>query len=214
MKIALLDCHKNRIWESEKIARALPAEVELFEARKFELPQKEYDSYVVSGADGFTQQHIWVRKVKEFVEGVIEAGSPMLCVCFGNQLLAQIYGYELIEAEPEVGWHEIELTEDGVNDPLFSGLPHSFPVFEHHKRFVDVGEGVLAGNENGVQAVRYAENVWGVQFHAEETPESGVEFLRNDPKCTDFESAVRLRPNIYIEGRVFDNFIGIVEKRE
>jgi len=214
MRIALLDCHKNRLFESEKIARALPCEVELFEVRKFEFPVEEYDAYVISGADGFTEKHVWVRLVRKFVEELIEAGHPILGVCFGNQLLGRIYGYEIVEKEPEIGWCDIELTEEGLNDPLFEGLPASFAVFQHHKKFVECEGGVLARNENGVQAVRYAENVWGMQFHAEETPESGVEFLRNDPKCTDFESAVRLKPEKYIEARVYSNFVNEQQNRK
>ncbi|MFH1425040.1 MAG: type 1 glutamine amidotransferase [archaeon] len=203
MQIALLDCHKNRICESEKIARALPCEVDIFEVRKFQFPNMEnYDALVISGADRFREEHLWIRKTQEFVKGL---SVPILGICFGNHLLASIYGYNLIEAnEPEVGWYEIEVVQ---NHPLFNGLPERFAVFQHHKRFVESGPRILARNENGVQAIEYAENVYGIQFHPEESPESGMEYLRTDPHCENFEAAIRVIPNEYIERGIFENFI-------
>jgi len=214
MRILVLDCHKNKVFESEKITRALHKTLgvmtEIVVVRNFAFPEQEYDAYIISGADGFSEKHMWIRKTKEFVQKVIEKGKPVLGVCYGNHLLASIYGHKLVTKEPEVGWCNIELTEQGINDPLFAGLPKSFPVFEHHTRFDEVTEGVLARNENGVQAVRYAENVWGVQFHPEETPESGVAFLQNDPKCKNFENSVKLKPEKYIEWKVYENFVKLV----
>jgi GMP synthase-like glutamine amidotransferase len=211
MRILVLDCHKNMIHESEKIVRALQrtegVEVEIAEVRKLQFPTEEYDAYVISGADGFSQRHIWIRKLKEFIKGVIDSGKPVLGVCYGNHLLASIYNHEMVTREPEVGWHNIELTEQGMNGPLFAGFPQSFPVFEHHTRFDDVTEGVLARNKNGVQAVRYAENVWGMHFHAEETPQSGVWFLMDDKKCKNLAAAIKLKPENYIEWRVYENFV-------
>jgi len=214
MRILVLDCHKNKLFESEKIARALErvegVETEIVEVRNLVFPEQEYDAYVISGADGFTEKHIWIRKTRDFVQNVINNGKPVLGICYGNHLLAGIYGYEMITREPEIGWCNIELTEVGLIDPLFNGLPQSFPVFQHHTRFVNVTEGVLARNENGVQAVKYAENVYGVQFHAEESPESGVSYLQNDPKCTDLETATRLKPEKYIEWKIYSNFVNLL----
>ena len=218
MNVLLLDCHKDRRRDSEKIDSALrrggAQSVELFEVRKLQWPETltDYDATVISGADGYHSRHFWIRKLKEIINEFQEFDRPILGVCYGNQLLGEMYGHQLIDLdEPEVGWVPVTLTDAGTSDPLFSGFPNAYPVFQHHKRAIRESEklNVLARSASCVQAIRYAPIIYGVQFHAEESPESGTAFLETDPKCTDFVKSTSLRPEEYLEWRVFKNFVGL-----
>ncbi len=223
MKILIYDCHKNKISESEKIRDALlladkALEIKIAEARKFEFPDiGEFDVFVISGADTSTEQHTFVRKLREQAEKIIAAKKPLLGVCFGSQIVGEIFGAEVYELEnAEVGWQNVEITADGKNDKLFFGIQSPFPVFEHHKNAVRFnGEKnfpVLAKTPNCIQAVRYNNITYGIQFHPEETPKTGTAYLENDSRCEDFHEAVKLKPKEYIEWQIFKNFLEVAKK--
>ncbi len=109
-------------------------------------------------------------------------GTPVLGVCFGQQLLARAAGGNVI-VNPrgrEIGTVRVQLSEAGRRDPLFAwASSESIEVQATHLDAVDPlppGATVLASNENcSVQAYRLSEAVAGVQFH----PELWVEAMRD-----------------------------------
>ena len=222
MNLLIYDCHKNKIEESEKIRDAFlladkSLKVKIVEARKFEFPPiEEYDIFAISGADTNSEKHAFLRKLKEEIERIVQAKKPLLGICFGSQLVGEIFGAEVYELEnAEIGWKQVEITEEGKSDKLFFGIQNPFVVFQYHKRAVRfTGENfpVLAKSPNCIQAVKYNDITYGVQFHAEETPKTGAAYLENDPHCEDFHEATKLRPKEYVEWQVFKNFLDATKK--
>jgi GMP synthase (glutamine-hydrolysing) len=106
----------------------------------------------------------WIRT------GVLR-GLPFLGVCLGGQLLASALGAAVErQARPEVGLHDIYLTDAARRDPLFSGLAGRLTVFGHHEdRFELPSGGVpLAGSiACTYQAFRFGAAAYGLQFHPE-----------------------------------------------
>jgi GMP synthase (glutamine-hydrolysing) len=117
----------------------------------------------------------WMTALADFLRGVEHLGVPVLGVCFGCQILAQARGGRVVlsPAGWEIGAVEVALTEAGLLDPLFEGLPSPLPVLATHEDRVEAlppGGVALAGNAAApIQAFRAGENVWGVQFHPEAT---------------------------------------------
>jgi GMP synthase-like glutamine amidotransferase len=72
---------------------------------------------------------------------------------------------------PEIGWSEIELTEAGTADPVFSALPARFEAFIWHHYAHDLPREAtaLAHSAASLQAFRLGDACWGVQFHPEVT---------------------------------------------
>ena len=117
--------------------------------------------------------------------GLLDLGIPVLGICYGMQLLAQLAGGEVRKAgEREYGRAEIEVLG---SDGLFDGFPPGTrtPVWMSHGDRVDTapaGWEVLARSGNTpVAAFRHtAKPLYGVQFHPEvaHTPR-GAEILQN-----------------------------------
>lgn len=108
--------------------------------------------------------------LKRFMRVAAEAGTPLLGICLGGQLLADVLGGEVRSAHRgEKGLKDIRLTPAGQSDPLFAGLPPSFAAFAWHNDSFDVPAGAVhlaTSDACPGQAFRYR-NAWGVQFHPE-----------------------------------------------
>jgi GMP synthase (glutamine-hydrolysing) len=115
----------------------------------------------------------WLRPEKELVRELIARGIPTLGVCLGSQLIAEAAGGSAQRAGiSEIGWYEIELTPEGVADPLLGALPERFDGFQyHHYEWLLPPEATaLARSTACLQAFRVdAAPAWGVQFHPEVT---------------------------------------------
>jgi len=72
---------------------------------------------------------------------------------------------------PELGWCPVELTDDGVEDPVLGALPRTFEALQwHHYTYgLPAGAVELALSPACTQAFRLGDACWGVQFHPEVT---------------------------------------------
>ena len=91
------------------------------------------DAAIVFGAEAQVDQEEmlpWLRHEKELVRLLLERDVPMLGVCFGSQVLAEAAGAVVRPAErAEIGWNEVELTPEGLVDPVLGFLPERFEAF-------------------------------------------------------------------------------------
>ena len=115
-------------------------------------------------------QHPWLGPERDWIRSLLRSDVPTLGVCLGAELVAEAAGWEITRlSRPEIGWHEVELTDAGREDPLLAGAPPSFPAFQWHSYAAEPPDAapVLAANPACAQAYRVAERAWGIQFHAE-----------------------------------------------
>ena len=135
----------------------------------------EYDAVLTFGGAMHADQedrHPWLRFEKDFLAAMLDDGMPILAVCLGCQLLAKAAGGTARRAsEPEIGWSEVEVTEEGAADPVIGPLAPSFTGLQWHSYEAVPPEGamVLARSPVCSQAYRIGERAWGIQFHAEVT---------------------------------------------
>jgi GMP synthase (glutamine-hydrolysing) len=132
-----------------------------------------YDAVLVLGGamnvdEG--ERHGWIGEEKALLRELLEHGTPLLGLCLGGQLLAAAAGAEPRRApRPEIGWHQVEVTAEGANDPLLGPLAPSFEAFQWHSYEFPLPPGAvpLARSEVCLQAARLGERAWALQFHPE-----------------------------------------------
>jgi GMP synthase (glutamine-hydrolysing) len=164
----------------ERGAEAVAAEVD----EGGPLPDwREFDAILVMGGPMGARddaEHAWLAPERELVRGAVEAGKPFLGVCLGVQLLATALGARVYEAErPEVGLLEVELTDEGRDDPLFAGLDDRFVSLQWHGDTFDLPDGAVRLASSPPipnHAFRFGDGAYGVQFHLEVTGEMAVEW--------------------------------------
>ncbi len=116
------------------------------------------------------ERHGWIAEEVGLLRGLLEREVPLMGLCLGGQLLAQAAGAEPRRASrPEIGWHQVEVTPEGADDPLLGPLAPAFEVFQWHSYEFPLPPGAvpLAGSEVCLQAARIGECAYALQFHPE-----------------------------------------------
>ncbi len=101
------------------------------------------------------------------IREAVDAGVPVLGICFGAQLLAQVLGGDVspLPDGPEIGWLPVSTRDQALIDP------GPWLVWHFDVMTVPPGADEVAWTASGTQAFRYGPHV-GVQFHPEATPEN------------------------------------------
>ncbi len=124
----------------------------------------------------------FLRDEDLFIKEAIQRGKRILGICLGAQLIAKALGAKVSKAPvKEIGWHDVSLTRIGSYDLFFSKLPKTFPVFQWHEDTFEVpkaGKLIVTSTLVPHQAFRYAENVYGLQFHLEVTKEMIQDWMK------------------------------------
>ncbi|HEY9642664.1 MAG TPA: type 1 glutamine amidotransferase [Coleofasciculaceae cyanobacterium] len=108
----------------------------------------------------------------QLIEAAIAQNIPTLGICLGSQILAKILGASVYRGEMgrEVGWHDIQLLEAAIEDPLLQQFPKQFKVFQSHQDTFEIPPGCVRlaqSRQYPNQAFRYQNHVWALQFHLE-----------------------------------------------
>ena len=107
----------------------------------------------------------------DVIREAVERNMSVLGICLGAQLLAKALGGAVSRnAVREIGWYDVEMTEQGQQDAVLSGFASSQEVFQWHEDGITLppGADLLASSPaSPVQAFRYGEHIYGFQFHLE-----------------------------------------------
>lgn len=158
-------------------------QVELVDVQRGEtLPAPDHPrGIVVTGSPEMVSERApWSERTAAWLPSVVRAGTPLLAVCYGHQLLAHALGGQ-VGPNPrglEMGTVSTRLTPAAAQDPLFSGLPPQLVVQATHYESVlslPPGARCLAASEGDpCHAFAVGRAAWGLQFH----PEFDAEIVR------------------------------------
>ena len=163
----------ERAWEGNRH----PLEIRhVQDTRKPDL--EEYAGLILTGSPSSAYDaEEWIARLSEVILRAVDRKLPILGICFGHQLIAQVLDGE-VGPNPlgwEIGDPEVELTEKGKKDPLFEGIPETFRVIQSHRDNVlrmPEGAVLLASSPLcSIQSFAIGDFLRTVQFHPEMGPE-------------------------------------------
>ncbi|NBB72928.1 MAG: type 1 glutamine amidotransferase [Bacteroidetes bacterium] len=233
--IALIDATLGDTHAQRNFKREVDATLTIFRASAGEIPQPvapeeeakpaeasvtpPYDAVIISGSQSSVyHDEPWMAELATWVRSAIAAGLPVLGVCWGHQLLAEILGGTVDDRGAyELGYVEVEQVHD---DPLFEDVPTPFVAFATHSDEVmalpdDVT--VLARNASGIQAFR-KDRVYGVQFHPEYDMRTAEDMIqRKDISMRAMQAALDSVTPEHLEAaqdtkQIFGNFLDFVQE--
>lgn len=150
--------------------------VSVFEGEELPSPRETGGVVITGSAAMVADREAWIERTAEWLRDVVEAGEPVLGICFGHQLLAHALGGR-VAPNPrgrEIGVVSVELADGAAADPLLGGFPTPIDVHATHLESVlelPPGAELLASSRlDPHHAFRVAgRKVWGLQFHPEFT---------------------------------------------
>lgn len=126
----------------------------------------------------------WLIAEKQFIGEMINLGKPVLGMCLGAQLVADVMGGKVYQnPEIEIGWYPVRLAPVVRSNPLFSHLPAEFTTLHWHGDTFELPpRATLLASSDACpnQAFICNGNVVGLQFHAEVRPEEVRAFVQGE----------------------------------
>src|SRR6185312_2919672 len=135
---------------------------------------EKYDGLVVLGGNiGVYEAAAYphIRVELKVIEEALKKDIPILGICLGSQMLAQVLGSPARKSKiREIGWCDVELTAHAKNDRVFAAFGPSEKIFQMHGDTFDIPKSAthLAQSKDfPAQAFKLGDKVYGLQFHLE-----------------------------------------------
>lgn len=175
----------------------------------------DYDAYIISGSRTcYENKDSWIKYLREIVKQIYDENIPCLAVCFGHQVVADIFGGNTVRnRNGEEGFQDVPTTMGEEVIRLFKGLPNPVKVFQSHNDAVmkaPPGSIQVIYNEKCVQYYQFG-SIYSIQSHPEIDITAAKQFAKRDNKVVKIilngvnEINIRSR-------RILENFSNIVEK--
>jgi GMP synthase (glutamine-hydrolysing) len=232
MHLALVDASLGTPHAKRNFKREVDATLSVYDANEGDIPPpignpepvqtqegpiQSFDGVIISGSQSSVyDDRAWIQELSRWTEGAIADGIPVLGVCWGHQLLAQVLGGTVKGGSYELGYVEVDQEKD---DPLWNGIPNPFTVFATHSDHVVAlppDADLLASNETGVQAFRH-EQIYAVQFHPEYDLRTAEAMINSkDLPESDVQAALDTCTDANVKAdqpakQIFKNFLHHVE---
>lgn len=150
-----------------------------------ELPAPdEFDWLIVMGGPMNIYEHDrhpWLIHEKALIRDACVRNKKVLGICLGAQLLADVLGGRVSKNRyDEIGWFDVELTEEARENALFLDFPDRFEAFHWHGDTFALPPGAthLFKNDACVnQGFATGSGRLGLQFHLELTEDDARRWL-------------------------------------
>lgn len=169
------------------------------------------------------EKYTHIKVEMKLIEQALAKGIPILGICLGAQILAHVLGAPVRKhTEKEIGWCDLDLTEEGVKDPLLKHFKKREKIFQMHGDTFDIPNSAVQLASSQVcpgQAFRYANKVYGFQFHLEvdqamifrwlENPQMDISKEKITPEKMREETQLHLANSVQLSQQTFSQFIDL-----
>jgi GMP synthase (glutamine-hydrolysing) len=115
--------------------------------------------------------HPHLRYEIALIQEGLSRNIPILGICLGAQLVAAALKAPVgPNPTKEIGWYDLQVTPEGLADPLFAHFGPQEKIFQWHGDTFDIPEHAVHLASSPTchhQAFRYGKKVYGLQFHLE-----------------------------------------------
>ena len=160
-------------WFAEGLGVSGLLQIDVFNQQQLPEP-KNLAGIVITGSPAMVSARLdWSERTAAWLYQAVQTGIPVLGVCYGHQLLANALGGRAgpNPAGRQMGTVKAQLIDNKAKDVLMGHLPTTFAAQASHSEVVlelPPGAQRLATSPlDDNFSIRYAEKVWGVQFHPE-----------------------------------------------
>lgn len=169
--ILVIDCYDSFVYNLVEYLSLFDKVKVLSKENAKEAKKINFDGIVISPGPG---------KPDKELEFLFDFDVPILGVCLGHQIIAEIFGGKVGKVKPVHGKASI-ITHDGegifknVRNPIKAGRYHSLAVLEVPKGF----KVTAISEDNVIMGIRKG-TIEGIQFHPESVlTEDGLRMIRN-----------------------------------
>ena len=125
----------------------------------------------------------WLKEEKRALKAALFAGKPVLGICLGAQLMAEVLGGKVTKnPHKEIGWFPVECLPEAASSWATEYFPERFNTFHWHGDTFSIPSGAspLFRSEGCAnQGFAWGENALALQFHPEITPETAVSWVKH-----------------------------------
>ncbi|MCB0552325.1 MAG: GMP synthase [Phaeodactylibacter sp.] len=219
IRLAILDMYENTPNQGmraiKEIVRSFEPTLEwkVFNVRgKAELPGPDFDIYISTGGPGNphdgdgdwdVKYFQWLQDTWEWNQSPERPKKYVFFICHSFQMAVKHFGLAKVSRRKSMsfGTFPCHLTDAGVTEPVFEGLPNPFYIADFRnwqciepdlERFEAMGAEILALEkirphvplERALMAVRFSSEFVGTQFHPEADPEGMLDHFLDPGRRT------------------------------
>ncbi len=173
-----------------------------------------YNGYIISGSRSCYKDKIsWITDLKEIIKQIYDENIPCLAVCFGHQVVADMFGGITVRSiVSEEGFQNVPtmVGEKPIN--LFSDLQNPVKIYQSHNDAVmkaPPGSIQVIYNEKCVQYYQFG-SIYSIQSHPEITIPIAIELAKRDGNDLNLMLNGMNEQNIQSH-KVLENFSNIVK---